>query len=131
MLSSFALSRIKMEIELFRKTQRRDFYTPDHTLAKKLEVPSSDEMYLCCDCSVRNNGSCGYIITNRGIYTKAWMSIVTHYFSYERLARVSDIEPGRYIEADGELIAYADDTGWFELADLIRSIRDIASQDIG
>lgn len=131
MLSSWALSRIQSEIAEFRKTQRRDFYTPDHALAKKLEVPSSDEMYICCDCSVRNNGSCGYIITNRGIYTKAWMSIVTHFISFEKLARVSDIEPGRYIEADGELIAYADDVGWFELTDLIESIRDIARQDLG
>lgn len=134
MLSNLALSRIQEEIALFRKKQHKDCFTPDYALGRKLGVPSSDEMYISCDCSLLNNGGCGYIITNRGVYGKKWGGFSKHYFSFERLASASIyVFAPSHIEADGELVAYCDSDYGDDtlLCDLLEHIAAIARQDMG
>ncbi len=142
MLSSWALSRIRNEIEVFRDKKRKkaeflndssvNTMTPNYALAKKLGVPSGEEMYICADTSLSGNGGCGFIITNRGIYGKKWLGISKHFFSFERLARASEIINSMGdIEADGELVAACDNSYRSILSELIDNIIKITRQDLG
>lgn len=142
MLSSWALSKIQNEADEFvDKVCKRqmlvndssmNIMTPDHTLAKKLGVPSGEGLIKCVDNSLRGNGSCGFIITERGIYCKAWLGITKHFISFERLARVSEITVSiGNVEADGELVASIDNFYGRILYEMIENIRDIARQDLG
>lgn len=133
MLSSWALSRIQSEIEEFRKNQFWQFYRSHYKLEKRLGVPPEDETYLCYDGSCSDNGGCGFIITNRGIYGKGWLKVTTHFISYEKLARIRNFDlsfAASGVTANGELIAYYDHEP-NSLIDLIERIAKIARQDLG